>query len=202
MAVNEFDFVAPFYDRLARLVFGKALILAQITHLSEIKENDNVLILGGGTGEILEHIPICKSIDYVEKSKQMIHFAKKRSIKRGVNFIQEDFFGFEPLKKYNIIICPFFLDCFDESSLKLAIGKCKQLLNMNGRLLVTDFHYEQSSNFLLKLMHWFFKLTSQLESTELKDIHQFLIVGGFHEKSINFFEQGIFRAVYVLAMRK
>lgn len=175
MALNDFDFVAPFYERLASLVFGKALIHAQITHLSEIKEDDNVLILGGGTGEILDHIPICENIDYVEKSHLMIRRAKSRLVNRPVNFIQEDFLIFHSERKYDVIICPFFLDCFEESNLKQAIGKCKHHLKSGGKLIIIDFESGQTNSFLLRLMHLFFRLGAQLESRKLKNIHNHVL---------------------------
>ena len=94
MAVNDFNFIAPFYDVLARIVFGNAILKAQTTHLSEINENDQVLILGGGTGKLLEHIPFCDRVDYVEKSEKMIRIAKRRLVNRSVNFVNHDFLNY------------------------------------------------------------------------------------------------------------
>ncbi|MEP5106138.1 MAG: methyltransferase type 12, partial [Ekhidna sp.] len=66
MVVNDFDFVAPIYDRLSKLVFGKSLIKAQAYHLKVIGDKDRVLILGGGTGKLLEFIPKSGELDFVE----------------------------------------------------------------------------------------------------------------------------------------
>ena len=198
MAVNDFDFIAPFYDRLAKLIFGRALLRAQLTHLSELKEKDQVLIVGGGAGELLEHIPFCTSIDFVEKSKRMIRRAKKRLVDRPVNFILEDFLSFESDKKYDVIICPFFLDCFEEQNLKLTINKCKKLLKKEGVLIVSDFEEKYSNKFLLRIMHLFFRVTSRLESNKLKPINDFVVSEGFQLVDEKFLHRNqLFSRLYI-----
>ena len=179
MAVNDFDFIAPFYDQLQRLIFGKALLNAQIAHISEIRESDNVLILGGGTGEILEHLPLCENIDYVEKSHLMIRRAKRRLVNRPVDFIREDFLNFQSDRKYDIIICPFFLDCFGEENLLTVISICKQKLTSGGKMIVIDFAENSSGSWIVKRMHFFFRITANLESRNLKNIHIQMLYSGF-----------------------
>lgn len=179
MAVNDFDFIAPFYDQLQRLIFGKALLNAQIAHISEIRESDNILILGGGTGEILEHLPLCENIDYVEKSHLMIRLAKRRLVNRPVDFISEDFLNFQSDRKYNIIICPFFLDCFGEENLLTVISICKQKLTSGGKMIVIDFAKNSSDSWIVKLMHFFFRITANLESRNLKNIHIQMLYSDF-----------------------
>lgn len=196
MAVNDFDSIAPFYDRLAKLVFGKSLLNAQIAHISEIREKDHVLVLGGGTGEILEHIPFCKSVDYVEKSKQMIRRAERRQINLSINFIQQSFLTVELDKQYDIIICPFFLDCFDHSNLNYVVGKIESLLNTDGRLLVIDFDKERVNKILLKSMFLFFVAVARLATSELLNIRSELQKNSFVENKIAFGKKGIFSAIY------
>lgn len=179
MDVNNFNFIAPFYDQLARLVFGKSILKAQLTHLPEIKGSDRVLILGGGTGKLLEHFPFCESIDYVEKSKSMIRKAKKRLVNRSINFHQQDFFEFESQKKYDVIVCPFFLDCFNESNLRFVIAKCKRALKEQGRLIVADFEPKRDSREILSLMHFFFRIIANLESGNLQNINEKALKAGF-----------------------
>jgi len=176
---NNFNFIAPFYDRLAKLVFGKVLIDAQRIHISKIVDGDEVLIVGGGTGEILEHLPLCESIDYVEKSQRMIRRAEKRQVNRSVHFIHGDFFEFEPGKTYDVIICPFFLDCFGEENLKRAILKCGRLLADGGSLVVIDFDENSSGSWFVKVMHFLFRLTANLESRNLKNLHAQVLFSGF-----------------------
>lgn len=186
MAVNNFDFIAPFYDQLAKLVFGKALLQAQLIHLTQIEENDHVLILGGGTGRILEQFPICNQIDFVEKSKKMIMLAKKRMVKRHIDFKYCDFFEYKPNRKYDIVICPFFLDCFNQEQLEEVLNKIKLMLSKNGHLLVADFRSTKSNRWILRIMHLFFRLFANLEARYLLDIHQMVISAGFEVEKEKF----------------
>ena len=179
MAVNNFDFVAPYYDLLVKVVFGRSILNAQLVHLARIQKKDTVLVLGGGTGKLLHHIPSCKTIDFVEKSRKMIAKARKRLENRVINFIHEDFLEYESKHQYDVIICPFFLDCFEKQNLEIVIAKCKSLISTGGYLITTDFESETSGKFLLATMHIFFGFTSNLESRCLKHIHEFVVSNGF-----------------------
>ena len=71
MAAN-YDNSAWFYDRLSRLIYGKALVRSQVYLLRYIPAGSIILIAGGGTGWILEEIsklhPSGLKITYVEIS--------------------------------------------------------------------------------------------------------------------------------------
>ena len=75
MAAN-YNNAAWFYDSLSRVVYGKALIDAQVYLLQYIQPNSTILIVGGGTGWILEEVarihPTGLQITYVEAYAQMM----------------------------------------------------------------------------------------------------------------------------------
>ncbi len=181
MAVNNFDRIAAIYDPLVKLVFSDKLKRAQSHFLNQITPNVDVLILGGGSGEILLEIPKCNSICYVEKSKKMVEKARKRYTNRNIEYINEDFFNYEPSDQFDFVICPFFLDCFAESNLNAVLSKTKSLTKKNGLLIVTDFAQTKSNGWLLRLMHAFFRITVRLESRFLLDIHEKVVNVGFQE---------------------
>jgi ubiquinone/menaquinone biosynthesis C-methylase UbiE len=52
----NYNYIASFYDRLCQLVFGQSVKNAQIASLGFIPPTSNVLIVGAGTGWILEEI--------------------------------------------------------------------------------------------------------------------------------------------------
>ncbi len=58
MAAN-YNNSAWFYDSLAGLVYGKALVKAQVYLLQYIPADSNILIVGGGTGWILMNLHAC-----------------------------------------------------------------------------------------------------------------------------------------------
>ncbi len=198
MAVNNFNPIVPFYDFLAGLIFGKILIQSQEMCSAVIKSTDNVLILGGGTGEILKLIPECKEITFLEKSENMLRKARKKKIKSRSFFIEADFFNYPFEEKYDVIICPFFLDCFDREHLHWVIEKCKKLLTLDGYLFVSDFQSMRNNKNLLRLMHFFFRITVKLQSSGLKDIHKVVISKGFEVVEERFFyHHWIFSRLYV-----
>lgn len=203
MNSNDFDKVAPFYDRLAGLIFGKSIKKAQTEYLHLIKPDSKILILGGGTGWILKEIFDRKpevEISYVEKSTQMIELAKTACPNYNVEFVSLPFEEWQTEEKFDFIICNFFLDVFQSRKLKDQIlPKIKSLIAENGRLLVADFQVNPSiwQKILLWAMHIFFGLFSNLESQKLVDLNELLISNGLKEASAYYFFKGmIFSRIY------
>lgn len=196
MAVNQFDRIVFLYDSLARLVFGNQIHKSQTHFLDTIEKQDQVLVIGGGTGKLLEHIPKCKKVVFVDISAKMIDRAKRRKSVNDVEFVHVDFLEFESDSIYDVIVCPFFLDCFNESNLDLVIKRIKSMLNDNGSLLIADF--TTGISFLLSsTMHVFFRLIAKLEARKLLDIHSFILNNRFFVVSEGFFyRKGIFSRHY------
>jgi len=194
--MNDFNFVAPYYDFLSKLIFGGQILSSQTYFFDHLKEMTDVLIIGGGTGELLKHLPKDVNVCYLEKSKRMIQSAKKKSSSPDITFIQQDFFEFKPDQKYDTVICPFFLDCFNEQLLQGAIQKIKEQLIPKGLLIVSDFDDEAISIFLSKTMHLFFGLVVALQAKKLQPIRKVLYKENFIEISGQQFKKGIFSAVY------
>lgn len=196
MAVNQFDRIVFLYDSLARLVFDNQIHNSQIHFIDTIEKQDKVLVIGGGTGKLLESIPECRKLVFVEKSSKMLGRAKKRSSVKAIDFIHSDFFEFDSSYKFDVIICPFFLDCFNESNLDLVIKRIKSMLNDGGSLLIADFT-TRISFVLSSTMHVFFRLIANLEARKLLDIHSFILNNRFFVVSEGFFyRKGIFSRHY------
>ncbi len=194
--MNNFNFIAPFYDRLARIVFGRSIENATYHFLSEIQEDSAVLILGGGTGKILSSIPKCEKVTYLEKSEKMINRAKTHKVDMDMEFINKDFLAFDAKHSYDFIICPFFLDCFNEKNLDEVINQIDGLIKTDGKLLVTDFQATRKQ-LLIRLMHLFFRIFASLESKKLKNIHRFILQNRFEIEKEEFFHKNmIFSRVY------
>lgn len=202
MKANNFNFIAPLYDRLAGLVFGGSLRQAQSVYLSQIDTRAKVLILGGGTGWLLEILLAQQpgvEVDYIEASEEMLKSAMKRMADQpGVNFIH----GTEvdvASDGYGCIVTPFLLDVFEASRLNEVISGLKNALSPEGMWICTDFRNTGIwwHRWLLWLMHRFFKLVSSLESSRLNDIDAALRSAGLEKQSEALFKRGlIFSAVY------
>ena len=200
---NNFDFIAPFYDYIAQIVFGNSLLKSQKWLINQLKKDTEVLIVGGGTGKSFEGIEKDFSITYLEKSGKMIRCAEQRLSAAKVQFICEDFLRLKTDSKYDYLILPFFLDNFNQHHLDAAIEKCKILLKNEGRLLVADFDRKKTTPILSFSMHLFFRIFSNLESKRLKNIHESIIKNGFLPEREALFRRGmIFSRVYVSPQKR
>ncbi len=196
--MNNFDHLAFAYDLLAKIVFGDEILKSQTVSLNRISADNRVLVVGGGTGKILEHIPICESVEYLEKSSEMMRKAQKRISQVETRFIQADFLEYKLFGSYDVIICPFFLDCFEIGILEVVIEKLKLLLTPKGLLIVSDFDIVSTPIVLSRMMHFFFRVFASLESMKLQPIKSCLEDRGFQEISNQQFNNGIFNSVYKL----
>jgi ubiquinone/menaquinone biosynthesis C-methylase UbiE len=176
-----FDFLAPFYDRLARVMIGNDIVLSQVYFLEQLKKCKRLLILGGGSGWILNdicgHFPNLE-IDYVDLSPAMIKRARKGlKYKSNVNFIQ----GTEDnLRDYDGVITNFFLDMFDDKGVNMVIEKIKRSLRHDAIWLVTDFVNERKRHRVkLWWMYRFFGMVATIEAVRLPDWRWLISEVGF-----------------------
>lgn len=204
--MNDFNKIAWIYDSLAKWVYRGNILKSQIEFLPLIQNNQRILIIGGGTGQVLETmnaLGIPLAIDFIEPSSEMMSMAKKRTKELSnfdVRFFQTEFESFHSNQRYDWICCFYFLDLFNENSLKVNLELISNYMGDDSLLIVSDFQYHEDSwwqNALSKVMHGFFKMVAQLESGELKDINESIIEAGYKKiKEAAFFSQFIFSAVY------
>jgi ubiquinone/menaquinone biosynthesis C-methylase UbiE len=176
---SNYDNSAWFYDSLSKLFYGKALINAQVYLLPFIKSNSNVLIVGGGTGWILEEIaqvhPSGLNITYAEISANMMALSKKRAVgDNEVIFINNPIEDVSFSEKFDVIITPFLFDNFTESTLQKVFDHLHPLLKTDGLWLNTDFQLTGKwwQNVMLKAMFVFFKIICGIETSVLPDINK------------------------------
>jgi ubiquinone/menaquinone biosynthesis C-methylase UbiE len=203
MAAN-FNNSAWFYDRLSRLVYGKALIKAQVYLLRFIPPNSNVLIVGGGTGWILEKIakiyPSGLQCTYVEVAPKMMALSKKRDAgDNQVVFINEAIENVSFPMDFDIVITPFLFDNFTEQTFKQVFNRIHSLLKPGGLWLNCDFQLKGKwwQKVLLKSMFLFFRLICDIEASALPAIDkQFEQCGYSTIASQTFFGEFIISKVY------
>lgn len=188
---NNYDKIARYYDRLSRLVFFKAQVNAQINQLKFIPENSRILIVGGGTGWILEELtkvyPAGLKIVYIEISEKMIELSKKRNTGNNtVEFVNSKVEDFSSLANFDVISTPFLFDNFPEEKAGVVFEQLNSLLQKNGLWLFVDFTAELGKgrcwkSAFLKLMYGFFKLIGIVEASKLTDMNPYF-------KSVNYKE--------------
>ena len=189
MAAN-YDNSAWFYDRLSRVIYGKALVKAQIYLLQYISAGSTILIAGGGTGWILEEIsklhPSGLKITYVEISAKMMALSRKRKVGGNIiTYINEPVENLDGQSGYDVLISPFLFDNFTEQTLQSVFAHLHNQLKAGGIWLNTDFRLAGKwwQSFLLQSMIIFFRIICRIEAKKLPEIekcfeqHQLKVIG-------------------------
>jgi ubiquinone/menaquinone biosynthesis C-methylase UbiE len=195
---------AWFYDRLSRIVYGRALINAQVYLLQYIPENAGVLIVGGGTGWLLEEIvkihPSGLNITYVEVAAAMISLSKKRNTGGNkIVFINDAIENVVLTPNFDVVITPFLFDNFTDQTLQKVFNHIHLLLKPNGIWLNCDFQLTGKwwQGLLLKSMFLLFRVLCKIEASRLPGIEKTFAAN--HYKIIaqeSFFNDFIVSQVY------
>lgn len=188
VAGGNFNLIAPVYDALAFVVFGHKLQQAQIVFLNQIPIDASVLIVGGGTGWLLEQVLLrcqTKRIVYLETSTQMVARASRRMVQKAlvgsVEFRVGDESSLKPNECFDVILTPFVLDLFSEQTLLTEIiPPLLNVLKSCGLWLVTDFVKPPAKwqKVLLWMMIHFFRLTAGMQARQLADWQKILSESG------------------------
>jgi ubiquinone/menaquinone biosynthesis C-methylase UbiE len=185
MAAN-YDNSAWFYDRLSRLVYGRALINAQVYLLNFVPANSTILIAGGGTGWILDELtniyPAGLKITYVEISANMTALSQKRQTGQNeVTFINNAVENVELQPDFDVIITPFLFDNFVNETVDSVFNHLHNLLKTKGLWLNADFQLTGRwwQNILLKSMFIFFRLLCGIEASRLPAIEKHFDAAGY-----------------------
>jgi tRNA (cmo5U34)-methyltransferase len=171
-ALNGFDRIAPIYDRLTRIVFGKSIFNSQIFFLGQLPENGKVLILGGGTGWIAAEVLKVKNVEIVliDASEKMIAIAREQNPEHErIRFIH----GTEaniPEEKFDGVITNFYFDLFETKELCSVVDRILSALTERSIWIATDFVNEKWWHSVhLAVMYTFFRITSSLKTKKLPD---------------------------------
>lgn len=182
----NFNTIAPMYDRLAGLVFGKALRRAQTVHLALVPEQANVLLIGGGTGWLLAQLLLQKpqlQVTYLEASPKMLHLTERRlqklplAVRGQVTMRLGDESSLRHDQTFDCIITPFLLDLFPDVRLTKLMDKLQNALNPGGLWLFSDFWPTANpplvwQKLLLHTMYRFFGTVSNVQATQLPDFEK------------------------------
>lgn len=182
----SFQRIAPFYDLLARLIFGNTIDQAQKQYFSLLPKRSTILFIGGGSGRVLADLVTIvqpKKITYVEASSNMIKQAQQRFLSIQKNNIYDTEMTFihgteqdiPALDEYDVLMTFFLFDLYPTQEAKKLAVKLSQHHKPSGIWLFADF-CEGGMGFqfywkklLLKLMYRFFSLVSNVQNQDLPD---------------------------------
>lgn len=194
----NFDTVAPFYDQLVQLVFGKQMKKSQVQFLDSIPPGSTLLILGGGTGwildEIFAHTRDCQ-IYYVERSQAMLERAKARGKGHNVTFVHG---GWEhlPAVAFDVVITHYILDIFSDETLQHVCDAVSAKLKEDGTWLVSDFVCSRIWHHgMIWVMYRFFRVMCGIDATKLPDWQGCLARTGFVPREYEFFYGGFMKSM-------
>ncbi|WKN40555.1 class I SAM-dependent methyltransferase [Tunicatimonas pelagia] len=215
----SFDRIAPAYDTLSYLAFGRSLQRAQQYFLNMIPSQAKVLIVGGGSGNIL--IDLLKNaspghITYVEASATMIRQTEKRIADYcqsnpecavpTITFIRGTERDIESTEKYQVVITNFVLDMYSGSSLDEVMARIDNVLSADAIWIFTDFRYSSHplkrlwQKPLALLMYIFFRFTANINIQSLPNYDTYFRKLAWKAKQQrSFFGDFISSKVYVRA---
>ena len=164
---------------MKRVAFGRSLERAQAVFLGRIPPGASVLIVGGGTGWLLEPLLTTNPpvrIVYLEVSARMLACASRRvfhsPLLGTVQFRLGNEMNLRPHEQFDVVITPFVLDLFTAQTLQTRLlPRLRHALRPGGQWLITDFvpPVGRRQKNLIRLMIWFFRLTANMEARELAD---------------------------------
>jgi ubiquinone/menaquinone biosynthesis C-methylase UbiE len=202
---NNYDPVASYYDVLSRLIFGRAEIDAQVCLLDHLSVGDRILVVGGGTGWILENMstiqPEGLEITYIEASRKMMMKAKRRVTgKNKVSYVLAPVEEFQTTERYDYILTGFFFDNFSTEHSRSIIRQLHPLLRTDGFWCFTDF-YSSGENSplwqraLLQSMYFYTRIVCNVQAGCLPDTEPIFQAAGYEQLSARTFFHGMIKSI-------
>ncbi len=208
----SFNRVAPYYDRLARLVFGGSIRRAQRHFLSQVPPAARVLLVGGGTGWLLPYLlekPEVAHVTYLEASAVMLALAQRKvqdarsSTSTHVRWVHGDEQKLASDDRYDVVITNFVLDMYAGAALNQLMRRLLSHLHSAGYWLFTDFQlsgkkrHQWWQRLMAQAMYVFFHLTAGINRQQLPVYDQHFKSLGLHlVREKTFFGDFIVSRVY------
>jgi tRNA (cmo5U34)-methyltransferase len=204
---SGFDYVAAFYDPLARLVYGRALQQAQQAALQALPPGaPHVLIVGGGTGwvlgEVLQLRPEARVL-YLEASPQMLERSQQflqqywPTKQEQVEFRLGTEAALQSGEQFEALVTFFLLDLFEPKRLRQLVGHLHATCRPGAPWLVADFGVPGTwwQHGLLAAMYGFFGLTTGISARQRPPIETELARLGIAPRPVGTFFGGMVEAV-------
>ncbi len=206
----NFNRVAPYFERLEKIIFNKQMQRCRTAFIKRLPPAKKIALVGEGNGlfllELLQHCD-CEQIHYLDSSQTMLELARKRlegfskDASRRVQFYCCDLTRETmPDENYDLVVTNFFLDVFDKQSLNDSITKIAASCSTNAVWLYADFQisgriYQRIRAFAwIKIMYVFFRFVAQIQAQKLIDPSEMLEQHGFRLKELVEFDRGLMRA--------
>ena len=205
---SGFHRVASFYDWLARLIYGNALEQAQRSLLPHLPPQGRVLVIGGGSGWLLEQLlktGLQLDILYIDAAPAMLQRAQHRYARFRQPHQCKAVFrlgteqALQPQEQFDAVYTPFLLDLFPPRRLQQLMERLADALTPQGTWLFADFWpQQQPPPYWQKLLVWgmytFFGAVSGVKARQLPDYASHFKALGFQELYSHSFYKGMVQA--------
>ncbi|WP_375585031.1 class I SAM-dependent methyltransferase [Cyclobacterium xiamenense] len=207
VAEDPYCLIAPVYDFLSQLVFGKDFQRSRTVFLDRIRPGNTVLVLGGGTGSILPQLlNRCGTggrILYLEPSQAMLRRARQRlelSVQAQIEWVHSSQLGDLPAVKLDAIVSHYLLDVLPDEGIDRIFLELQTRIHSETRWLFADFFPISDRRWLLVAMICLFRWFARHPRKDLPDYESFFQKWGWKELDRIAFQRGFFRAMcYQLA---
>jgi hypothetical protein len=174
---DSYGFLAPIYQPLSRLVFGKNLIYANQAFL-EGNEDKKVLIIGGGDGVAYKNFKEKLQGEFWDLSSRMSQLAKRNLEDSGLSIHT----GAWPGKgNFDRVFLPFLLDSLTDFEIGELLILVKKSLNAEGKVIISDFFPPQTllQGLIQQLMIFGFRMVVKHPRKDLPNIPKKMKAAGF-----------------------
>jgi len=209
--VAGFDWLAPHYRWMERILAGGKLQQCRTVFLGSIPAPRKALLIGEGHGrfltELLRVYPQTRCV-CVDASGEMLRVSRERleamgQEASGVEFVQADLRTWRPREEegeYDLIAGNFIFDCFTEAQLEAIIGRVAEAAWPEARWLVADFRAPERgmgrwrARAILASMYLFFRWATGIEASRLPEADAILRGQGFVLRESRTWEWGLLRS--------
>lgn len=179
---NNYDRIAPIYDQLSRLVFGKRWAYSKEAHLDQITKGATVLYCGGGSGAnlpiLLDHIGTDGAIYYVETSPKMMAIAQKRCSSVNLHFHQS-LDRVSGVGQIDFVVTQYFLDVLRDDDIELFFRQVEKIISPDSAWIMADFFPKPHRKTLLGMMIFLFRKLINHPRQDLPDYDKFFVRYGW-----------------------
>lgn len=178
----NFDKVAPYYDKVLQLCFGNRITRLEQQAIEKLSHGESALVVGGGSGRTTRLLSASNKFKHIhqhELSPAMNRMAQARGgyDNKRCTF-GTDLSAIERCTPFDVIIFPFVLDCYQESSIPLLIEEHKKWMKPNAEWLIIDFSSNGESlnrsrwlrSVFIGMLYQFFRVSSGISANALPRI--------------------------------
>ncbi len=201
-----FDRIVFMYDTIARMASFNQINKSQLAFIEKLSTQSTSLVIGGGTGYFLQQLLKTNRtirVTYVDASAKMIAYARKRVAKQlpkelhRVTFVCKPVEELDPAGVYDVIVCNYFLDLFDDTQVDTLMRSFNKQMSKGSLLYVTDFSIPSNrmlragTRIGLRMLYWLFGKAVYLPTRKLPSIDPLIKHHGLTVIHSKLFLQGI-----------